>query len=100
MTTPISYSVKIPSYDETNVTVSQTYRTKKSFVAVHFDPTRKGGIVFLPQGVKLRILEPSACLNDGFKVLFGKEVYNVFKVDLLARSTRIFESLRALPACA
>jgi hypothetical protein len=100
MTTPISYSVKLPSYVESNVTVSQTYRTKNSFVAVYFDPAGKGGIVFLPQGVKLRILGPSACLNDGFKVLFGKEVYNVFKADLLARCTRIFESLRALPACA
>ena len=50
MTTPIGYSVAIPRYAMNNASIGQAYRTKKSFVAVHFNSAGKGEIVFLPGG--------------------------------------------------
>jgi hypothetical protein len=95
MTTPIGYSVTIPRPAEIKASVGQAYRTKKSFVAVHFDPDGKGEIVFLPEGVTLRVTGPSSCLREGLEIMFGKEFYNVFEVDLLVRCSRLFEPLRA-----
>jgi hypothetical protein len=80
------------------------YRTKTSFVAVHFDQAGKGRIVFLPEGAMLRIVGPSSCLREAFEVMFEKELYNVFEIDLVARSTLISEPIRAksrvIAACA
>jgi hypothetical protein len=95
MTTPIGYSVAIPRHIEMIASIGQAYRTNKSFVAVHFDPAGKGEIVFLPEGVMLRVTGPSLCLREGFEVMFGKQFYNVFAVDLLARCSQIFEPIRA-----
>jgi hypothetical protein len=85
MTTPLAYSVAIPRSPERYDSVRQVYRTKKSFVAVHFDPDGKGEIGFLPEGAKLRVLGPSSCLREGVEVVFEEQVYNIFKVDLFAR---------------
>lgn len=98
MTTPIGYSVAIPRHAEITASIGQAYRTKKSFVALRFNPAGKTEIVFLPQGVILRVIQPSSCVREGVEVVFGKEVYNVFKVDLLARCGQIFEHLRARSA--
>jgi hypothetical protein len=80
------------------------YRTKTSFVAVHFDEAGKGQIVFLPYGVTLRVIGLSSCLPGGFEVMFDNGLYNIFEVDLLARSTPICEPIRAkgcaIGACA
>jgi len=81
-----------------------TYRTKTSFVAVHFDEADKGRIVFLPEGAMLRVIGPSSCLPEAFEVTFRNEVYNVFEVDLVMRSSLICEPIRAkgsaIAACA
>jgi hypothetical protein len=100
MTTPIGYSVAVRRHPESNVSIGQAYRTKTSFVAVHFDPAGKGEIVFLPAGAKLRVIEPSSCLREGVEVTFGKQFYNVFEVDLLDRCRLIVEPTRSLGAAA
>jgi len=95
MTTPIGYSVAIPRYAISNASLGQAYRTKKSFVAVHFNSAGKGEIVFLPEGVMIRVIGPSSCLREAFEVMFGKQFYNVFEVDLLARCGQILEPTRS-----
>ncbi len=92
MTTRIGYSVAMPRHTETTGSIGQAYQTKSSFVAVHFDPAGKGEIVFLPYGVILRVIGPSACLPEGFEVVYGKQSYNVFQVDLLARCSLILDT--------
>jgi hypothetical protein len=98
MTTPVvSSSVWLSGMDrsESNASATRTYRTKTSFVAVHFDQVNKGRIVFLPEGAMLRIVGPSSCLREAFEVMFENELYNVFEIDLMARSTLICEPIRA-----
>jgi hypothetical protein len=95
MTTPIAYSVAIPRHTEITASIGQAYRTNKSFVSVHFDSAGKGGIVFLPEGVVLRVTGTSSCLREGFEVVFGKQFYSVFEVDLLARCSQVSEPRRA-----
>jgi hypothetical protein len=95
MTTPIGYSAAIPRHADINASIGQAYRTNKSFVAVHFNPAGKGEIVFLREGVMLRVTGPSSCLREGFEVMFGKQFYNVFEVDLLARCSQVSEPRRA-----
>ena len=43
----------------------------------------------------LRIVGPSSCLREAFEVSFENELYNVFEIDLVARSTLICEPIRA-----
>jgi hypothetical protein len=93
MTTPIAYFVSAPR-PGTITAIGQAYRTKKSFVSVHFDPIGKGEIVFLPEGVMLRIIEVSSRLCDGFEVMFGNQSHHVFRVDLLARCGQVVEPAR------
>jgi hypothetical protein len=81
--------------DEKKPSVGQTYRTKTSFVAVHFDQAGKGQIVFLPEGATARVMGPSSCLREACEVIFENELYNVFEIDLMARSTLICEPIRA-----
>ena len=95
MTTPSAYSVPIPRDRESNPCIRQSYRTMRSFVAVHFDLAGKGEIVFLPEGAILRIVGPSSCLREGFEVMFEERVYNIFKVDLLARCRQMIAPTRA-----
>jgi hypothetical protein len=95
VTTPIGYSVAISGHAGIDVSIGRSYRTKKSFVAVHFDPVGKGEIVFVPEGVTLRITGPSSCLREGFEVALGEQRYNVFAVDLFARCCRMLEPMRA-----
>jgi len=71
------------------------YCTQTSFVAVHFDEAGQGRIVFLPSGATLRVIGPSSCLSGGFEVMFENRRYNIFEVDLLARSIPICEPTRA-----
>ena len=77
--TAIGYSVTVARYAEITVSIGQAYRTEKHCVALRFNPAGKTAIVFLPQGVILRVIQPSSCVRDGFEVVFGKEVYNVSK---------------------
>jgi hypothetical protein len=95
MTTPIGYSVAMPHRKQSTATIGQAYRTQTSFVAVHFDPGGKGEIVFIPKGVTLRVVGRSACLREGFEIVYGKQSYNVFEVDLVARCTQIVETPRS-----
>lgn len=88
MTSPIAYSVSAPRPATIAPSIGQAYRTKTSFVSVHFDPDGKGKIAFLPKGVMLRVVGPSFCLREGFEVMFGEQSHNVFEVDLLARCAR------------
>jgi len=43
----------------------------------------------------IRVIGPSSCLREGFEVVFGKQFYNVFEVDLLARCGQILEPTRS-----
>jgi len=83
---------------------SLVYRTKTSCVAVDFDEAGKGRIVFLPGGASLHVIGPSSCLPGGFEVMFDDGLYNIFEIDLLARSSPICEPNRrkgrAAEACA
>jgi hypothetical protein len=81
--------------NEKRASAGRTYRTRTSFVAVHFDPTGKGRIVFLPYGATLHVIGRSALLPDGFEVKFEHLIYNVFETDLVARSIPISETTRA-----
>ena len=76
------------------------YRTKTSFVAVHFNRSGKGRIVFLPFAAELRIIGPSSCLREGFEVAFEHRHYHIFEIDLTARSLRIGEPIRSRVAAA
>jgi hypothetical protein len=104
MTTPLAYSVAIPADIEKNVFLRQAYRTKESFVAVHFNHAGKGEIGFLPKGATLRITGQSSCLREGFDIVIEEQVYSVFKVDLLARCSLASEPIVArhcpVAACA
>ena len=75
--------------DEKKPSAGQTYRTNTSFVAVHFDQAGKGRIVFLPETAVVRVIGPSSCLREACEVIFENEPYNVFEIDLIARSTLI-----------
>ncbi len=107
MTTPVMSSnilLCAVTRDESDAPATRTYRTNTSFVAVHFDQAGKGRIVFLPTGAMLRIVGPSSCLREAFEVMFENELYNVFEIDLVARSSLIHEPIRAkgraIAACA
>jgi hypothetical protein len=80
--------------DENNAPASRAYRTKTSFVAVHFDHAGKGRIIFLPQGAMLQVVGRSSCLPGGFEVVFEHQHYNVFEIDILVRSTPICEPIQ------
>ena len=75
-----------------------------SFVAVYFPEPGKGQIVFLPKEATLRVLRPSSCLPKGFEVLSENQIYNVFAIDLLARSSLLHKPVEnrchAVAACA
>jgi len=97
MTTPVASSTRlVPGMicHENDPPTMRTYQTKTSFVAVHFDQAGKGRIVFLPYGAALRVIGPSLCLPEGFRVTFEDEVYNVFRIDLFARSSLIHAPIR------
>jgi hypothetical protein len=107
MTTPVVSSTATPfnaTIDESQALVTRAYRTKTSFVAVYFPENGKGQIVFLPEEATLRVLRPSSCLPEGFEVLFENHIYNVFAIDLLARSSLLHEPVekrcRAVAVCA
>jgi len=90
--------------DESKAPATRAYRTRSSFVAVYFPESGKGQIVFLPKGAMLRVLKPSSCLPEAFEVWFENQIYNVFEIDLLARSSVIPDPMRAkgraMAACA
>jgi hypothetical protein len=58
------------------------YLIRKSFAAVHFEPTGPGRIVFLPEGAELSVVGPSR-LCGCVEVLCENRLYNIFKADLL-----------------
>jgi hypothetical protein len=98
MTTPaVSSAAFLPGVisNESKVPARRTYRTTTSFVAVHFDETGKGRIVFLPSGATLHLIGRSSCLPVGLEVEFEHTHYNVFEIDILVRATPICESIRA-----
>jgi hypothetical protein len=81
MTTPVvSSTAFIPGVasNESNAALKRAYRTKTSFVAVHFDEAGKGPIVFLPQGAMFHVIGRSSCLPgvvvrlDDINVLFPR----------------------------
>jgi hypothetical protein len=107
MTTPaVSSMALLPgaTRNKSAAPLTQAYLTKTSFVAVHFDEAGRGQIIFLPKGETLRVVGPSSCLREGFEVMFAKQIYHVFEIDLMIRSTLIFERIgtkrRAMVACA
>ncbi len=61
----------------------RVYRLRKSFAVVHLEQTGKGRIVFLPRGAELRVIGSSYCLCEGFEVTYERQLYNIFKADLL-----------------
>ena len=104
MTTPVASSTAIPFSATSHESKTRAYRTNTSFVAVYFPEPGKGQIIFLPEGAMLHVLRPSSCLSEGIEVMFENQIYNVFEIDLLARSSAIGEPIRtkgrAMAACA
>jgi len=94
---------RVPT-EETTAPARGAYLTKTSLVAVHFPEAGKGRIVFLPKEAMLRVIGPSSCLPDGLEVMFENRIYNVFEVDLTARSRLNHEPIRThsriMAACA
>jgi|SRR5271156_5780221 len=98
MTTPVVSSTAMPFVvpnDGRSAPAPRVYQVKTSFVAVHFDHGGKGRIVFLPYGATLRVVGPSSCPPEAFEVMFDKQLYNVFEIDLLERSMPICEPIRS-----
>lgn len=99
--------------EKSEAPVTQAYRTRKSFAVVHFEPAveavHKGRIVFLPEGAELHVVG-SSCLGECFEVLCEKQLYNIFKADLLGvwstpirtrpLRTNTVQSMAAIGACA
>ena len=75
----------------------QSFRLRKSFAAVHFDPAGKGCIAFLPEGAELRIAGSSS-LSECFEVVWESRLYNIFKVDLLGAWSNQIDPSRAMAA--
>lgn len=75
----------------------QSFRLRKSFAAVHFDPSGKGRIAFLPEGAELRIAG-SSCLSECFEVVWENRLYNIYKVDLLGPWSNQITPRRAMAA--
>lgn len=96
-TSMVSSKVLFPGVtrDEKKPSAGQTYRTKTSFVAVHFDQAGKGRIVFLPETAVVRVIGPSSCLREACEVLFENKLHNVFEIDLIARSTLVCAPITA-----
>ena|ERR1700722_17914112 len=78
---------------ENDLPATRMYRTKTSFVGVHFDEAGKGRIEFLPKDVELRVIGRSSSLREGLEVMVEKRIYNIFEIDLV-RSTEVFEPSR------
>ena len=83
------------STEKTAAQPTPPYRTKTSFVAVHFHEAGKGRIVFLPHGAILHVVGPSSCLQGGFEVILENRLYNIFEIDLFTRSSPICEPIPA-----
>jgi hypothetical protein len=60
----------------------RVYRLRKSFAAVHFDPSGEGRIVFLPEGAVLNVIGSSR-LAQCCEILHENQLYNMFEADLL-----------------
>ena len=95
MRTAIGYSVAVSRYAEITVSIGQAYRTEKRCVALRFNPEGKQRLFSSRRELIVRVIQPSSCVREGFEVVFGEEVYNVFKVDLLTRCGKISEPRRA-----
>jgi hypothetical protein len=72
----------------------QQYRLRKCLSVVQFDQTAKGRVVFLPEGTELCVVGPSR-LRGCLEVLRGRQLYNIFKVDLLGPRFASVESKSA-----
>src|ERR1700722_3828282 len=79
---------------EKDAPAKRAYRTTTSFVAVHFNEAGKGRIAVIPNGATLQVIGRSSGLPEGFEVMFDKRLYHVFKIDLLARSSRLYAPIR------
>jgi len=98
MATPVLSSMAVlpgVTSKESDAPARRTYRTTTTFVAVHFDEAGKGRIVFLPFGALLQVIGRSSCLPKGLEVVFERCNYNVFEIDVMARSTPICEPIQA-----
>src|ERR1700722_15570491 len=71
---------------------TRLYRISKSFAVVNLEQTGQGRIVFLPQGVELRVVGWSPCLGEGFEVEYKMQLYSIFKADLLGPWSNPIES--------
>jgi hypothetical protein len=68
--------------EKSEAPVTRTYRLRKSFAAVQFEPAGKGRIVFLPEGAEVHVVGPSR-LDECCEVRLENHLYNIFRLDLL-----------------
>jgi hypothetical protein len=68
--------------EKSEAPVTRTYRLRKSFAAVHFEPAGKGRIVFLPEGADVHLVGPSR-MAECCEVMLENQLFNIFRVDLL-----------------
>jgi hypothetical protein len=78
--------------EDSEVPATTVYLIRKSFPAVHFEKNGKGRIVFLPEGAVLRVIGLAPRLREGFEVIYERQLYNVFKADLLGPWSNPIES--------
>jgi hypothetical protein len=97
MTTPASYSKTPPGMIRSDGLANRTYLTTTSFAAIQFNKRGKGRFVYLPEGVMLRVGAPSR-LSGCVEIRFDKQLYHVFRVDLLYRSSLVYAPIKAKPS--
>jgi hypothetical protein len=84
MTNAVAPLITIPlaAPAESGEAQAPLYRLRKSFAAVHFEPSGKGRIAFLREGIELSVVGPSR-LSQCCEVLYEAQFYNMFEADLL-----------------
>jgi hypothetical protein len=78
--------------EASEVPATTVYLIRKSFPAVHFEKNGKGRIVFLPEGAVLRVIGLAPRLREGFEIIYDRQLYNIFKADLLGPWSNPIES--------
>jgi hypothetical protein len=76
---------------------ARAYRIARPFAAVHFEPSGKGRIVFLPAGAELLVVGESR-IDGCSEVLYENRRYAVFKADLTGPGSNPILPLRGVRA--
>ena len=70
------------STERIEASAARAYRIGKSFGVVLFDESGHPSFDILPEGTEVRLIGASR-LSECLEVMYGNQLYNIFKVDLL-----------------